>query len=413
MTVEPSEAVVDDEEVHQRLQALAREISEQGALRSPHWRRVFTTVRRHVFLPRYLHDEEPGSIPARWRLVEGTNPDNHHEWLTSVYSDTTLIVDLKGQPIPPERGGGSHPIVTSSSTMPSLMMRMLEDLDIHDGQRILEIGTGTGYNAALLSERLGDTHVTSIDIDPELVATARRRLAAHGYRPHLVAGDGVAGVSEHAPYDRIIATCSVERIPYTWVAQTRPGGRIMVNVRGPLMRSALALLTVHANGTASGPFLPAGAIFMPLRHDHSAPYDYTVRITRPDTDPTRGVTSLDPNSLHTHPAWGFFAQSCLADAAFRLVTVEDETSLGTEIAAPDHSWALIGHDPRDGGYPTSQAGPRRLVELLEHAHHRWSALHQPRWDAFGITVTPTGQWLVNQGSDRGEPSSAARRGAAP
>jgi methyltransferase of ATP-grasp peptide maturase system len=413
VTVEPSEAVVDDEEVHQRLQALAREISEQGALRSPHWRRVFTTVRRHVFLPRYLHDEEPGSIPARWRLVEGTNPDNYHEWLTSVYSDTTLIVDLKGQPIPPERGGGSHPIVTSSSTMPSLMMRMLEDLDIHDGQRILEIGTGTGYNAALLSERLGDTHVTSIDIDPELVAIARRRLAAHGYRPHLVAGDGVAGVSEHAPYDRIIATCSVERIPYAWVAQTRSGGRIMVNVRGPLMRSALALLTVHADGTASGPFLPAGAIFMPLRHDPSAPYDYTVRITRPDTDPTRGVTSLDPNSLHTHPAWGFFAQSCLADATFRLVTVDDETSLGTEIATPDHSWALIGHDPRDGGYPTSQAGPRRLVELLEHAHHRWSALHQPRWDTFGITVTPTGQWLVNQGSDRGEPSSAARRGAAP
>jgi methyltransferase of ATP-grasp peptide maturase system len=413
VTVEPIEAVVDDDEAHQWLQALAGEISEQGALRSPPWRRVFTRVRRHVFLPRYLHDEEPGSIPARWRLVEGSNPNDHDEWLSSVYSDTTLIVDLKGQPIPPERGGGSHPIVTSSSTMPSLMMRMLEDLDIHDGQRVLEIGTGTGYNAALLSERLGDTHVTSVDIDPELVATAGRRLAAHGYRPHLVAADGVAGVSEQAPYDRIIATCSVERIPYAWVAQTRPGGRIMVNLRGPLMSSALALLTVHPDGTASGPFLPDGAIFMPLRHDPSRPYDYTVRITPPDTHPTRGRTSLDPSSLHQHAAWGFFAQTSLPDAAFRLViTGDEETSLGTEIATPDHSWALIGHEPRDGGYPTSQAGPRRLVELLEGAHHRWSALDQPRWDAFGITVTPTSQWVFNQGPGRGQPSCAARRGAA-
>jgi len=394
VTVQSIEAVVDNEVVQPRLQALACEISERGALRSRQWRRVFTTVRRHVFLPRYLYDEEPGSIPARWRVVEGTNPDDHHEWFTSVYSDTTLIVDLKGQSIPPERGGGSHPIVTSSSTMPSLMMRMLEDLDIHDGHRVLEIGTGTGYNAALLSERLGDTHVTSVDIDPELVAIAGRRLAAHGYRPHLVAADGVAGVSDHAPYDRIIATCSVDRIPYAWITQTRPGGRIMVNLRGPLMRSALALLTVHSNGTASGPFLSTGAIFMPLRHDPSAPYDYTVRITRPDTEPTSGLTSLDPNNLHHNAAWGFFAQTYLADAAFRLVTAEDdEMSLGTEIATPNHSWALIWHKPRDGCYPTSQAGSRRLVNLLERAYHQWSALHQPRWDTFGLTVTPTDQWV--------------------
>jgi hypothetical protein len=119
----------------------------------------------------------------------------------------------------------------------------------------------------------------------------------------------------------------------------------MVNLRGPLMSSALALLTVHPNGAASG-------------------------------------------------AWGFFAQTCLADAAFRLVTADDdETSLGTEIVTPDHSWALIWHDPCDGCYPTSQAGPRRLVDLLERAYHQWSALNKPRWDAFGITVTPTGQWV--------------------
>jgi hypothetical protein len=96
VTVEPVEVAVDDQARH-RLRTLAREISERGALRSPQWHRVFTTVRRHVFLPRYLHDEEPGAIPARWRVVDGANPADRHEWLSSVYSDTTLIVDLKGQ----------------------------------------------------------------------------------------------------------------------------------------------------------------------------------------------------------------------------------------------------------------------------------------------------------------------------
>jgi protein-L-isoaspartate O-methyltransferase len=284
--------VVDDEVVHQRLQTLAGEISERGALRSAQWRRVFTTVRRHVFLPRYLHEEEPGSIPAQWRVVEGTNPHYHHEWLTSVYSDTTLIVELKGQPIPPERGGGSHPIVTSSSTMPSLMMRMLEDLDIREGHRVLEIGTGTGYNAALLSERLGDVHVTSIDIAPELVATAGRRLAAHGYRPHLVAADGIAGVSDHAPYDRIIATCSVDRIPYAWITQTRSGGRILVNLRGPLMRSALALLTVHPPAPPQAPSCP------PV--PSSCPYA-TTPTTTPSTSPHPPPTPprASPTSIRT------------------------------------------------------------------------------------------------------------------
>jgi SAM-dependent methyltransferase len=93
-------------------------------------------------------------------------------------------------------------VSTSSSTMPSLMARMLEALDVRDGHRVLEIGTGTGYNAALLCHRLGPRNVVSIDIDPTLVAAARSRLADLGYHPTLVAGDGTTGAVQHGPYDR-------------------------------------------------------------------------------------------------------------------------------------------------------------------------------------------------------------------
>ena len=79
--------------------------------------------------------------------------------------------------------------------MPSLMARMLEALDVRDGHRVLEIGTGTGYNAALLCHRLGACNVVSIDIDPTLIVATRKRLAGLGHHPTLVVGDGTAGAA--------------------------------------------------------------------------------------------------------------------------------------------------------------------------------------------------------------------------
>ncbi|HWR47240.1 MAG TPA: methyltransferase domain-containing protein [Pseudonocardiaceae bacterium] len=124
-----------------------------------------------------------------------------------VYSDTTLITAVADYA---ERGVR---IPVSSSSKPDLMVRMLEELDVTDGDRVLEIGTGTGYNAALLSHRLGSQNVFSLDVDPALIAAARPRLTRLGYHPTLAAVDGAAGLAGHAPYARIIATCSVPAIP--------------------------------------------------------------------------------------------------------------------------------------------------------------------------------------------------------
>ncbi|MGH3915986.1 MAG: rRNA adenine N-6-methyltransferase family protein, partial [Pseudonocardiaceae bacterium] len=85
-------------------------------------------------------------------------------WLNRVYSDSTLVVQRRLA-----REGGVAALPTSSSTMPSLMIDMLEALDVREGHRVLEIGTGTGYNCALLAHRLGGDNVVSIDLDPTLV----------------------------------------------------------------------------------------------------------------------------------------------------------------------------------------------------------------------------------------------------
>lgn len=402
---------VDDADVQRRLEKLAEKLADSGEIRSPEWRQAFLTVRRHVFVPRYWHDEEPGAFPARWRMVDNATSD-HQEWLGAVYSNRTLATDLTGTPA--TTGEGMHPQVTSSTTMPSLVMAMLEDLDIAEGMRVLEIGTGTGYNAALLCARLGDTNVTSIDIDPELVALARIRLADHGYRPHLVTGDGAAGAPKHAPFDRIIATCGVDRIPYTWIEQTRAGGKIMSNIRGPFTAYALILLTVH-NGIASGNFLAQSGGFMPLRADPTRPFNYTVTIDHNATDAAEGHSPLDPQEAYDDQNWGLLAQTHLTGLACRQIYVDDHEYLGTELATPDgSSWAIVHHAPDDDGHFTQQAGPRRLWDELEALHDQWTALGRPAYHRFGLTLNRHAQtlWLDQPDSRHTWELGIPARGAA-
>jgi protein-L-isoaspartate(D-aspartate) O-methyltransferase len=124
----------------------------------------------------------------------------------------------------------------SSSSQPAIMAIMLDQLDLAPGHRVLEIGAGTGYNAALISHIVGPSgRVTSVDIDPELVRTAREHLARAGFAEVTVVGaDGAVGDPEHAPYDRIIATVGVSDLAPAWLAQAVPQARIVVplDVRG-------------------------------------------------------------------------------------------------------------------------------------------------------------------------------------
>jgi protein-L-isoaspartate O-methyltransferase len=147
-----------------------------------------------------------------WELVDGS----WAEWLEMVYSDRLLVLRLDGD----------EPC--SSSSMPSVMVTMLEALAVRDDDTVLEIGTGSsGYNAALLCGRLDWNRITTIDCDIELVEAARRRLSEHGYEPTVVAGDGFFGYAQNAPYDRVIATSRVRQVPRAWITQSRAGGVIL------------------------------------------------------------------------------------------------------------------------------------------------------------------------------------------
>jgi protein-L-isoaspartate(D-aspartate) O-methyltransferase len=113
---------------------------------------------------------------------------------------------------------------------------MLGQLDPQPGDRVLEIGAGTGYNAALLAELVSDTgSVTTVDIHPDVTDHARHALAETGYdRVRVVTGDGALGEPDHAPYDKIIVTVGPWDLPPAWFDQLAPGGTLVVPLHFPV-----------------------------------------------------------------------------------------------------------------------------------------------------------------------------------
>ncbi len=147
---------------------------------------------------------------------------------------------------------------------------MLEAGYVEPGMRVLEIGTGTGYTAALLAERLGARNVTSIEVDPDLAARARAALERAGYREvTVITGDGARGCSARAPFDRVLSTVAAPRVPYAWVAQTRPGALVVTPWSSAYEATGLLSLTIGPDGTATGGLVNTTISFMPLRdQDH-------------------------------------------------------------------------------------------------------------------------------------------------
>ncbi len=155
-------------------------------------------------------------------------------------------------------------IAISSASGPGVVAAMLEQLEARPGHRVLEVGAGTGYNAACLAELVGPAgQVTTIDIGPDIAAGARRGLDAAGYPGvRVVCGDGTGGVPDDAPYDRIIVTAGAWDLPPAWREQLAPGGRLVVPLRMRGVTRAVAL-ELHGDVWSSVSINECG--FMPMR----------------------------------------------------------------------------------------------------------------------------------------------------
>lgn len=357
------------------------------------WEAAFEAVPRSAFLPDLMWPHDRGTGKA----VAVSKADDAESW--RAYADSNLPIVTQwddGQHDGPEPGK----LFTSSSSMPSLVFSMLADLDVRPGHRVLEIGTGTGWNAALLAHRVGPNNIVSVEVDPEVAQSARNALARMGFSSvEVVTGDGLLGHSQRAPYDRVIATCGMRTGLFAWVPQTRPGGVILVpwgTYYG--FAEATARLVVADDGkSAAGPFTQP-VNFMRMRsqrfrypqHSEYVPAQGTGGADKSTTEITEAELLSDSTPV-VEFAIGLRVPNCtyLADRK------QGDRRPVWFYGLTDKSWAVvIFREDRDTA-TVYQAGPRRLWNEVEAAYRWWQRQGRPGFGRFGLSVSAAGEdaWL--------------------
>jgi protein-L-isoaspartate(D-aspartate) O-methyltransferase len=223
------------EELRRRLVA---ELESLGAVRSDRVRGAFLCVPRELFVREYAQ----------------------REGLEAVYDNELIVTKTDANGFP-----------SSSSSEPQVMAAMLERLELREGMRVLEIGAGTGYNAALLKTIVGPRgRVVSVDLDREVAQKARRALRLGGYSLRVICSDGHLGYAAAAPYDRIVLTAGSATIAPAWIEQLREGGLLEL----PLRMAAVgpqAIATFRRTGRRLHTVAAVPGQFMQLRSPEGAP----------------------------------------------------------------------------------------------------------------------------------------------
>ncbi|MFH8573793.1 methyltransferase domain-containing protein [Streptomyces sp. NPDC017993] len=279
---------------------------------------------------------------------------------------------------------------------------MLDSLLLEPGHRALELGTGTGRNAGLMAWRAGPGRVTSIEVDAEMSAAAQQRLVAVGAQVVVEVGDGAAGWTPGAPYDRVLSTYAVDRIPWSWVTQTRPGGRI-VAPWGPLGHVAL---TVAEDGRSATGWVQGLAQFMPARGTEAGRDFGQVRGTGPADHERPVLRDLEP----LRDDWHLRFALRVALPELQVTAAVDDDGLNAWLHDGVTSWATLSAQG-DGKTVAHQGGPRRLADELEQAWDVWLAENKPQLYDYGMTVTEDQQyvWVRDGATGHGGGWSALRR----
>ncbi|MEU8773361.1 methyltransferase domain-containing protein [Streptomyces sp. NPDC048606] len=358
-----------------------------GAPPAPAWEAAYWAVPRHLFLP--------DTVWVGDDLEACSRRDAPEAWLRHAYADGSVVTQVND-------GQGGDPgerWASCSASAPSIVFRMLDMLDVAPGHNVLEIGTGTGWNAGLLTHRIGPEHVTTIEVDQVLAARAAIRLKDIGLEPRTICGDGANGHQAGGPYDRILATCSVRSIPPAWIAQTKPGGVILAPWESPWFCYGLLRLTVDGHGAASGSFSPHSA-FMLMRGQRTDLRIYR-DVVRDDQVPLQSSAALSPWAVAGDDWAAQFAIGLqLGDVWWTWHDNPDVEGVASRLwlATTDATtWAAVDWDGRsEDRFTVWEYGPRRLWSEVEAAYRWWNLSGEPSPERFGMTITAGGEhraWL--------------------
>jgi protein-L-isoaspartate(D-aspartate) O-methyltransferase len=346
-------------------QEMVDRLIAEGALWSRPLIAAFRDTPRHRFLDRvFLYQRRRES----WRELITRDPGP--EELRIVYSDRALITHLS----PADRPGAGVPI--SSSSQPSLMAQMLEDLKLAPGLNTLEVGAGTGYNAALLAHVVGAGRVLAVDVDRGVLAEAWDHLRRFPERRvELRHADGRHGYPEAAPFDRIMVTAATRDLEPDWLDQLAEGGRLLA----PLALApglAFVVCGTVRNGVFDGR-LTRAAYFMPLRAEDEAGFSDTEAM--PAGEGARTLAApwagwFDRRRPRIN--WLGFVQSLACYGLLRGLAVHYRTRTNGQpefgVSDPErHAWCWLGAEAWQVSGEPGQALGRALWRAFLEAGGPW------------------------------------------
>ncbi|MFD7368877.1 methyltransferase domain-containing protein [Nocardiopsis alba] len=371
----------------------ARTLATNGTLIDPLWHRAVLATDRSAFLPETIYGPDPAH-PGWECPITRTDP-RWDRWTAGDFALVTQVDD--GEPAG-EEGRGRLP--TSSISQPSLVLRMLQALDAEEGHRVLEIGTGTGYNTALLCHALGEDAVVSVEVDSDLAETAVKNLAQAGHHPRVVTADAAGGRAvDEEQFDRVLSTVAARgEVPFSWVEQSAKYGIIVTPFEVGNTPGVLLKLRVHGDGTATGHFI-GDAPFMVLRYQRPDMRRVRELVDEDDPEATDGLIEVNPRVVaYRNTGWQLALGHLAPDLRYAVYEAsEDRPEWAGEatvyVATPDGSWAVAEYTPEGGPYQTRQAGPRALWTEIAEAWDEWVKSGSPGRDRMGVTVDERGTHL--------------------
>ncbi|MFD8262398.1 protein-L-isoaspartate(D-aspartate) O-methyltransferase [Streptomyces griseoluteus] len=349
------------------------------------WWESVSEVPRHLLVPRWWVPDA-----GRWMCVDG--PADEEAWVKTAFADSTLVTRVG--PTHADYAQADQPAVglpTSSSTLPSLVVAMMEHARVAPGDRVLDLATGSGYSTALACHLLGDELVTTMDIDSYLIGAAADRLDYIGYRPQLVTGDAAGPLP--GVFNRIVSMVSVPRIPASWLQALPVGGRLVTTIAGT---GLIITADKTSDGGAAGRVEWDRAAFMATRT--SSDYPALLADVFTTASEAEGDIHLSPFPvLDVMRAWEVWSMLTLAAPGIehRMGTGDDGSRM-TWLLHPDGSWARARTAEGERTATVHQGGPRRLYTLLDDIRWRW--LERGELPVYGaqVTITPGGETTLSR-----------------
>ena len=374
-----------DEQALPYAQALVAALKQEGLLSQPLVEAAFLAVPRHAFIDRFFH-REIRDRQVSMQEMRSTSYPSLDDWLRAVYTNEPLATAC-------DQAGTA----TSSSSLPAAMAIMLEASELAPGLRVLEIGTGTGYNAALLTSIVGRSgYVWSVEIDPELARQAERRLKqVVGLGVTVHAGNGLEGYAPGAPYDRVLVTGSTSMVPLPWLEQMRPGGILLMNLIGEMSACTFLKIVKKESGLAAQGHFLSGSEFMELHEAGKYPQRRAMLVgqylSRPiSTQMPSTRAEFDLSSLWDRRL-NFALQLAFPQMSFASVYVNPMCPCLLDLASET---MLLFRPTGDEQFQIEVRGDPQVWERVLAVYQQWMECGKPEVSAYQLQTEAGGRQII-------------------